>query len=129
MNPVLEETFKLMCGIDEENQDKSVNNMRLKKYILKKFLAKRYPPRICNKFCTLFQWDNSKTFKEFYKEIDEILVNNANNTERDLLQHIHALKQVAFTMFDMNQDNSICDYDLFSLIKNSNENLYIGLID
>ena len=54
LNPLLEETFRQMCSIDEENQDKQVGNMRLKKYILKKFLAKRYPPRICNKFCTLF---------------------------------------------------------------------------
>ena len=43
LNLLLEETFKSMCSIDEENADKGVNNMRLKKYILKKFLAKRYP--------------------------------------------------------------------------------------
>ena len=44
--------------------------------------------------------------------------------------HIIAVKQIAFNLFDMNCDNYICQYDLFSVIKNlKNNELFIESIN
>lgn len=39
------------------------------------------------------------------------------------------LKQVAFTLYDMNSDGSICEYDLFSMIKNNKNMLFIDTLN
>jgi len=46
----------------------------------------------------------------------------------DSEHHIICLKQIAFNLLDMNSDNSICDYDLFSLIKHTTEPVYLGAV-
>jgi Ca2+-binding EF-hand superfamily protein len=40
-----------------------------------------------------------------------------------------SLKQIAFNLYDMNCDNYICEYDLFSFIKNSDNKLFIESIN
>jgi hypothetical protein len=75
-----------MC--DDKNT--SVANLRLEKGKLKNFLRKRYPPRIANKLCLLFSWENkSKSCKEFYKEVNDIFMtyNSNNNNSSDSIEH------------------------------------------
>ena len=40
-----------------------------------------------------------------------------------------ALKQIGFNIYDMNYDNAICEYDLFSLIRHSQDSLFIETIN
>jgi hypothetical protein len=43
--------------------------------------------------------------------------------------HSISLKQIAFNLYDMNSDNHICEYDLFSFIKHSDNKLFIESIN
>ena len=46
------------------------------------------------------------------------------------MTHLISLKQIGFNIYDMNSDNSICEYDLFSLIKHtSDDSLFIETIN
>ena len=39
------------------------------------------------------------------------------------------MKQLAFSLYDMNGDGSICEYDLFSIIKNCDDQIFISSIE
>ena len=66
--------------------------VKIGKNQLTKFLKKRYTPRIATKVAALFSWDQgSKEVKDFYKEVDDIFINNKCD-DRDSNTHIMALK-------------------------------------
>ena len=51
-----------------------------------------------------------------------------SSQSQDFLNHIISLKQIAFNLYDMNCDNYICEYDLFSIIRHTNNNLFTDAI-
>lgn len=44
-------------------------------------------------------------------------------------QHQICLKQIGFFIFDMNSDNTICEYDLFSMVRNFNDSFFIDCLN
>jgi Ca2+-binding EF-hand superfamily protein len=39
------------------------------------------------------------------------------------------LKQIAFTLYDMNSDGAVCEYDLFSIIRHTDNKMFIESIN
>lgn len=127
----VELTFKSIAALGENNQgDQQVKNLRLNKPILKSFLTKRYNKRLANKLCSLFDWSNQLDYKEFYIQLDSLIVNSGICSKSlDPINHMISLKQIAFNLYDMNCDNHICEYDLFSIIRHTDNILFCEAIN
>ena len=127
----VELTFKTIAAYGENNQgDQQVKNLRLNKHILKSYLTKRYNKRLANKLCSLFDWSNQLDYKEFYIQLDALIVNSGICSKSlDQMNHIISLKQIAFNLYDMNCDNHICEYDLFSIIRHTDNSLFCEAIN
>lgn len=46
----------------------------------------------------------------------------------DHKKQLMTLKQIGFSLFDMNCDNIVCDFDLFSLVRQTEEEFFIEYI-
>ena len=124
----------MICKVGGDNDQtvdtQQLHNLRLTKIKLKKYLSKRYNSRLAGKLCALFDWSNNLNYKDFYQQFDNIIINCHSNLHQDSVTHLISLKQIGFNIYDMNSDNSICEYDLFSLIKHtSDDSLFIETIN
>lgn len=43
-------------------------------------------------------------------------------------EHLNLLKRMAFNLYDMNCDNQICEFDLFSVVKHSENPIFLHAI-
>jgi hypothetical protein len=70
-------------------------------------------------------------FNAFYRQLDQTIFGSGNlaSSSLDFLTHIITLKQTAFTLYDMNCDGYICEYDLFSIIRHTDNQMFIESIN
>lgn len=135
IQPCVERVFRTICSQNDEKEtpETSIKNLRVKQQKLKRYLIKRYNARMANKLCALFDWSKRELdFKEFYQQYDQIFQNSGVMQMTEQLEvdtHLIALKQIAFNLYDMNCDHHICQYDLFSVIKHVNNELFIDAIN
>lgn len=85
-----------------------------------------------NKICNLFDWSNPLDHKTFYQFVNEIFICNEDyaispTVDKNLIDV--CLKQIAFFIFDMNVDNAICEYDLFSVLRGFSDKFFIDCLD
>lgn len=128
LKPYVEKTFKAISSIGEDKDapDQQIHNRRLTRPKLKKYLSRRYNGRYAAKICALFDWSlTTLDYNAFYKQLDQTIINSGIFPQQmDFLNHIITVKQTAFTIYDMNCDNSICEYDLFSIIRHTENELF-----
>ena len=127
-------TFAKICSYAEEEgeEETQIHNKRLVKLALKKYLKERYNIRLANKVCCLIDWSvTPMDYNAFYRQLDQTIFGSGNlaSTELDFLPHILTLKQTAFALFDMNCDGFVCEYDLYSIINNTDNKLFINSIN
>ena len=124
----------------EESKISQVHNINISEKNLKTYLSRRYSQtgsnKLASKLCALFSWSASGStkldYKAFYEQLDQVIMNSGISSSphiQDYSSHIISLKQIAFNIYDMNCDNRICEYDLFSIIKSTNNKLFIETIN
>ena len=124
----------------EESKISAVHNMTISEKNLKTYLSRRYSQsgsnKLVNKVCCLFSWTAAGStkldYKHFYEQLDQVIMNSGTSYTahiQDYSSHIISLKQIAFNIYDMNCDHRICEYDLFSIIKSTNNKLFIDTIN
>lgn len=103
--------------------------MRLTRWKLKKYLTRRYNGRLASKLISLFDMTNNLNYNTFYQQVDQIFLSSGiSSINYDLLTQNLALKQICFMAYDMNCDNSVCEFDLFSVIKSTDNSLFTATI-
>ena len=117
-----EEVFRRICsgsGTNGKDGEKpKIENEKCDKQAFKKYLEARYDKRIALKILTLFDWSVNLKFEKFTERIlDFILRPRSDGGENDYNESVRTLKQLAFNLFDMNNDGMLCESDLFSLLR------------
>lgn len=144
MTKCVEEKFRQIYSYGEEGKDKSEqvskdpSRNKIKKVNLKKYLSEKYTPKVASKICNLFDWNNAMDHSMFFKHINDLFIwnpnipasqINTNDKDSAINQHSLCLKQIAFFLFDINSDGSICQLDLFSNTKQFHQDFYINILD
>ncbi|CAI2369255.1 unnamed protein product [Moneuplotes crassus] len=103
--------FKKIC-----NKSASISEKQLKfeKNDLKAYLMKRYPPNICEALLQCFSISLPVDFTHFVEMMESYM---------NLPMELH--KYIAFDAYDTNDDSKIGEYDLFILIKNLSDDIFL----
>ena len=120
----VEERFREICTCIEESSKKSflddphnIKHLRLTPKKLKYFLTMKYCSKFADKIVPLFDWSTKNMdYIQFFKQFESLFIK-----PHPLERHSSFLKQVAFSLLDMNSDNCLCEYDMFSIIKTSDD--------
>lgn len=92
-------------------------------------MTRRYNGRLASKLISLFDMTNNLNYNTFYQQVDQIFLSSGiSSINYDLLTQNLALKQICFMAYDMNCDNSVCEFDLFSVIKSTDNSLFTATI-
>jgi hypothetical protein len=53
-----------------------LHNKRLTKTLLKRNLTQRYNSRLAAKLCALFDWSVAMDYQNFYRQLDQVIINS-----------------------------------------------------
>ena len=69
-------------------------------------------------------------YNNFYKQLDQVILNTGflHYTTCDAQMHLTLLKQTSFSLYDMNADGAVCEYDLFSIIRHTDNKMFAKAI-
>ena len=115
-NPIQEEKFIEMCNFGSDNHDakKNLGNEKLQKTQLRKYLERKYDKRLAQKIIVLFEWPHSfLKVNDYFDTIEQIILNPSPDDN----ECIKTLKLLTFNLYDMNNDQQLCEADLFSLMR------------
>ena len=70
-------------------------------------------------------------YNNFYRQLDQLIINSGklSGHASEMKTHLVSLKQIAFSLYDMNSDGAVCEYDLFSIIKHTDNKMFIQSIN
>lgn len=79
---------------------------------------------MADKLVNMFDFVNPLDIQGFVKQVEDTFIRASAHHETSG-RH---LKILGFQLYDMNLDNSVCEYDMYSSIKGSNDELFIYAI-
>ena len=98
-----QDIFKRLC---QEKKKTTIASVRLTKQKLLAFLATRYKATVAKVIVSYFDFSKSFDYESFIDEVEQLM-----NYRQD-----HLLK-MAFSVYDYDQDHSICNLDLYTFLK------------
>lgn len=109
------EHFKIMCTdltnnllaslTQSPSKDQQFRNARLTKAKLKNFLQLRYGQQMADKLCLIFDFSTPVDFHSFMSQVENFLKSK------------ELMTQLAFDLYDQNNDNRISENDLFRIFR------------
>ena len=92
-------------SISSPSKDQQFRNARLTKAKLKNFLSLRYGPQLADKFSLIFDFSTPVDYQSFLSQLETFLKSK------------ELMTQVAFDLYDFNNDNRISENDLFRIFR------------
>jgi hypothetical protein len=121
---IAERVFKAIAAEEGNPDGVNIKSLRLNKKRFKTYLSRFYNGKIADKISNIFDFINPLDLQGFYKQVEEIFIKSSQHHETPA-RH---LKMLAFQLYDMNADNLVCEYDLYSSIKNSLDSLFLSAL-
>ena len=94
LKPCVDRVFRTICFTSEEKEqsDTQIKNLRVKQTKLKRYLSKRFNPRLAMKLCMLFDWSKRELdYMDFYEQLDQIVLNNGISSLQPLEYDVHLI--------------------------------------
>ena len=112
-NNFIVETFR---QISQEKKDVYLQRIKLNKGKMKAYLSKKYKGRIAEKILSFMDMSVPLTFEDYIDMIEKMINFQAEK-----------MKKMTYRIFDFAEDQSICELDLYALMKiyEGDENLFI----
>lgn len=98
-DPNVRKIYAEIIDYDPHNKVK-MDNIKVNRHDIFKYLSKRYQPRFCAKICATFCFPNISNFDEYCALIETFI-------KKDL----QTKKLFGFQLYDMNNDGRICPMD------------------
>ncbi len=100
---ITQDIFREIC---KEQKKKIITTLRLNRSKLKAFLSQKYKGYIAHRMMSVFDFATNLDYDK-YLDMIETLMNFKEQT----------LFKLAFSLYDFDQDNLICELDLYTLFK------------
>ena len=98
-----EDIFKRMC----QEKKKAIQHSKLNRGKMLAYLSRRYKAHVAKRMVAFFDFSTNYEYEAFLEEIENMM-----NFKKD------TLRKLAFNIYDFNQDQYVCELDLYTFIKN-----------
>ncbi len=102
-DPLIQELFKKMC---QEKRDSNLQRAKMTKGKMKAYLSKKYKGKVAEKILAVLDLSISQDFNAYCDMLERLL-----NITPD------KLKRMTFNVYNFNEDRTICDLDLYAIMK------------
>eukprot|EP00347_Sterkiella_histriomuscorum_P021107 403335227 len=111
-------TLQNQDGLQQTDIEQILVRLSRKKF--KNHLLQFYSAKIVEKILKYFDFKKDLSFEQFLNKTEQLILKPNCSQE----EQIRSIKEFAFHLFDCNNDGQICEYDMFNILKQTNNDVF-----